>query len=160
MKLTPSNAHCPIASTLKSLGAWWSLLILRDAFRGVRRFDQLQKSLGIAPNILSQRLAQLTEAGLLERRPYCQHPPRYEYILTPKGRDFFPVVTAVFTWGNKHLFPNGPALLFADAHTRRAIDPVMIDRASGHEIRSTDVVLVTAPRARRGKRAAPQSEVD
>lgn len=165
MKTRPVEPQCPIARTLDSLGAWWSLLILRDAFQGVRRFDQFQKSLGIAPNILSQRLTRLTEEGLLERRLYSQRPPRYEYVLTVKGRDFFPVVVAVFAWGNKHLFPEGAAVQFADAGSKRVVDPVLVDRTSGEEIAPTEVVLIPGPRARPGMRKhlaalKPLAEVD
>jgi DNA-binding HxlR family transcriptional regulator len=73
---------CPIARSLERVGEWWSILILRDAFRGTTRFDQFQKSLGIAPNILTRRLNALVGSGLLERRRYSERPPRYEYLLT------------------------------------------------------------------------------
>src|SRR3954470_13455385 len=73
---------CPIARSLERVGEWWSILILRDAFRGLTRFDQFQKSLDIAPNMLTRRLATLVESGLLERRVYSEHPPRHEYVLT------------------------------------------------------------------------------
>lgn len=142
-----SQTQCPIARTLQSLGAWWSLLILRDAFQGVTRFDHFQKSLGIAPNILSQRLSQLTEARLLERRLYSEKPPRHEYVLTDKGRDFFPVVVAVFTWGNKHLFPEGQGVQLANARSKRPIDPVLIDAWNREPILPTEVVLVPGPNA-------------
>ena len=84
------NMPCPIARSLERVGDWWSILILRDAFQGVTRFDQFQKSLEIAPNILSRRLSSLVEGGLLERRRYRAHPPRHEYLLTERGRDFRP----------------------------------------------------------------------
>src|SRR5213083_2592258 len=89
---------CPIARGLCRVGDAWSMLILRDAGAGATRFDQFQKNLGIAPNILTRRLAALTEAGLLERRRYSERPPRYEYVLTARGRDFRPVVVALFAW--------------------------------------------------------------
>src|SRR6266853_616876 len=79
---------CPIARSLERVGEWWSILILRDALHGLRRFDQFQKSLGIAPNMLARRLNALVDAGLLERRRYSEHPPRDEYVLTARGRDF------------------------------------------------------------------------
>ena len=81
---------CPIARSLERVGEWWSILILRDAFAGMTRFDAFQKSLGIAPNMLTRRLTALVEAGLLQRRRYNEHPPRDEYLLTNRGRDFRP----------------------------------------------------------------------
>src|ERR1700743_3975202 len=85
---------CPIARSLERVGEWWSLLILRDAFHGLTRFDQFQRSLGIAPNMLTRRLNGLVGSGLLERRRYSERPPRDEYILTPLGRDPRPGVWA------------------------------------------------------------------
>src|SRR5947199_10610978 len=105
--------ECPAASALETVGEWWSILILRDAFQGMTRFDEFQESLGIAPNILSRRLSHLTAAGMFARRRYNDRPPRYDYVLTSKGRDFFPVVVALFTWGNKHLAPKGTSIMLA-----------------------------------------------
>src|SRR5260221_7479344 len=100
---------CPIARSLEHVGEWWSILILRDALHGLTRFDQFQRSLGIAPNILTRRLDALVEAGLLERRRYSERPPRYEYVLTARGRDFRPVVVALFARGNKNFTHQGPS---------------------------------------------------
>src|SRR6516225_11477932 len=86
---------CPIARGLERVGEWWSILILRDAFRGTTRFDDFATSLGVAPNILSRRLNSLIESGLLERRQYSDRPPRFEYVLTPRGRDFRPAMLAL-----------------------------------------------------------------
>src|ERR1700760_2262415 len=90
---------CPIARSLERVGEWWSMLILRDALHGMTRFDEFQKSLGIAPNMLTRRLQALVEAGLLERRRYSEHPPRDEYVLTARGRDFKPVLAALVAFG-------------------------------------------------------------
>src|SRR5476649_2249162 len=126
-----SNMMCPIARGLERVGEWWSILILRDAFYGLTRFDQFQKSLGIAPNMLTRRLNALVEAELLERRRYSEHPPRDEYILTARGRDFRPVIVALLAWGNKHFAPEGASVLLVDAQTGMAADPILVDRASG-----------------------------
>ena len=83
-----ADMACPIARGLERVGEWWSMLILRDAFAGMTRFDEFQQSLGIAPNMLTRRLAALVESGLLERRRYSERPPRDEYLLTERGRDF------------------------------------------------------------------------
>ncbi|MFA5951035.1 MAG: helix-turn-helix domain-containing protein [Hyphomicrobium sp.] len=147
---TSHRAECPAARTAETVGEWWSILILRDAFQGFTRFDEFRQSLGIAPNILSRRLAHLTEAGIFERRLYSEKPPRYEYVLTEMGRDFFPVIVAMFAWGNKHLAPEGKALLLADRKTERPVDPVMVDAGSKAQITSTNVILIPGPRASRG----------
>jgi DNA-binding HxlR family transcriptional regulator len=101
-----STAQCPVALALERVGEWWSIMILRDAFFGLTRFDQFRKSLGIAPNILSRRLQALVEAGLLEKSRYSEHPPRDEYLLTERGRDFRPVLTALLAWGKRHFVPD------------------------------------------------------
>jgi DNA-binding HxlR family transcriptional regulator len=109
-----STLPCPIAQGLDRVGEWWNIMILRDAFRGVTRFDQFQKSLGIAPNILSRRLRGLVEAGLMQKIRYNDRPPRAEYVLTAVGRDFRPVLRAMFAWGNRHFMPDGHALALPD----------------------------------------------
>src|SRR5215472_10166446 len=122
---------CPIARSLERVGEWWSILILRDAFRGVTRFDQFQKSLDIAPNMLTRRLNALVESGLLERRAYSARPPRSEYLLTERGRDFRPVLWALLAWGNKHFAPEGPSVVVIDTETGEPADPVLVDRNTG-----------------------------
>ena len=125
------NMQCPIARSLERVGEWWSILILRDAFLGLTQFDQFQKSLGIAPNMLTRRLKTLVENGLLERRRYSERPPRDEYVLTERGRDFRPVLWALLAWGNRHFAPEGPSMVVVDVETGRLADPVLIDRVSG-----------------------------
>src|SRR5215218_6066052 len=98
---------CPIARGLERVGEWWSILIMRDALHGMTRFDQFQKNLGIAPNMLTRRLNALVEAGMLERRRYSERPPRHEYVVTARGRDFQPVVWSLLAWGNRHFAPEG-----------------------------------------------------
>src|SRR3954466_10210949 len=105
---------CPIARSLERVGEWWSILILRDALHGLRRFDQFQKSLDIAPNMLTRRLNALVDSGLLTRRRYSQHPARCEYVLTERGRDFRPVLVALLTWGNTHFAPEGASAQLVD----------------------------------------------
>jgi len=122
-----SAMPCPIARGLDRVGEWWSILILRDAFRGKTRFDQFQKSLGIAPNILSRRLRGLVEAGLLERVPYQRRPPRDEYRLTAVGQDFRPVLWAMLAWGNRHFMPDGGKV----APTGVPADPVILECQNG-----------------------------
>lgn len=94
--------RCPVARTLDRVGDPWSILILRDAGFGKTRFDEFEESLGIAPNMLSRRLASLVEAGMLEKRLYSEKPERHEYVLTRQGRNFQPVLLALKTFGNRH----------------------------------------------------------
>jgi DNA-binding HxlR family transcriptional regulator len=138
---------CPIARSLERVGEWWSILILRDAFAGMTRFDEFQKSLGIAPNMLTRRLTALVESGLLERRRYSEHPPRDEYVMTERGRDFRPVMLAMMAWGNRHFAPEGATVLIVDAATGAVADPVLVDRATGRPVDSPDYVLAPGPAA-------------
>src|SRR5579875_583914 len=105
-----ADMHCSVAQALETVGEWWTLLILRDVFLGVTRFDEIQHRLGISRNVLNQRLQGLVESGVLERVPYSDRPVRYEYRLTDKGRDLFPVLTALRQWGDKYAAPAGPPL--------------------------------------------------
>jgi DNA-binding HxlR family transcriptional regulator len=142
-----SHMQCPVARSLERVGEWWSILILRDAFHGLTRFDQFQNSLQIAPNMLTRRLKSLVEAGLLERRRYADHPPRHEYLLTERGRDFRPVVVALYTWGNKHFAPEGPSVVLVDNETGDRADPVLVDRPSGRPLDESRYVFVAGPAA-------------
>src|SRR3954470_13307342 len=137
--------QCPIARSLERVGEWWSILILRDAFLGLTRFDQFQKSLDIAPNMLTRRLNALVESGLLERRRYSERPPRDEYVLTERGRDFRPVLWAILAWGNRHFAPEGASVLLVDARTGVEADPVLVDRASGRPLDEPCCAFVPGP---------------
>ena len=93
---------CSIARTLETIGDRWTLLILRDTFLGMRRFEDFQRDLGVARNVLSDRLARLVDDGVLERRPYQERPERFEYRLTEKGIDLWPVLVSLMKWGDRH----------------------------------------------------------
>src|SRR6185312_3840841 len=138
---------CPIARGLERVGEWWSILILRDAFAGMTRFDEFQKSLGIAPNMLTRRLNALVDAGMLERHPYNEHPPRHEYLLTDRGRDFRSVLVAMLAWGNRHFAPEGASVQIVDARTGAVADPILVERATLRPILSDDVVVAPGPAA-------------
>jgi DNA-binding HxlR family transcriptional regulator len=99
---------CSIARTLEVLGERWTLLIIRDVFSRRRRFDQIQESLGIARNVLAARLAWLVDEGILEKRAYQERPARYEYFLTEKGLELWPVMVTIMHWGDRHLSHGGP----------------------------------------------------
>jgi len=144
---------CPIARSLERVGEWWSMLVMRDALHGLRRFDEFQQSLGIAPNMLTRRLNALVEAGLLERRRYSEHPPRYEYVPTARGRDFRPVLLSLLAWGNRNFAPEGASVVLLDADTGAVADPILIDRLTGRPITDTDHVTAPGPAASARTRA-------
>jgi len=99
-KTSLAEMPCPVARTLDVIGEWWTLIIVREAFLGARRFDDF-KGIGIADNILSARLKRLVGEGIFERHPYQAHPERFEYQLTQKGRELLPVIGALRSWGQK-----------------------------------------------------------
>jgi len=136
-----------VGRTLERVGDTWSLMILRDAFQGLSKFDQFEKSLGMAPNILTQRLAALVEAGFLVRRPYQDRPVRHEYLLTALGRDFAPVLTALAAFGNRHFAVEGIASQMVEAATGLPADPVLVDRRTGKPMDSPDFVYAAGPAA-------------
>lgn len=107
------NWPCPVARVVDLFGDSWTTLVLRDAFYGVRRFDEFRRSLGIARNTLTDRLRLLVDEGLLRRVRYQSDPERFEYLLTDKGRDFFPVLAAMARWGDRWLAgADGPPITF------------------------------------------------
>lgn len=106
-KASFADMHCSVAQSLEVLGEWWTLLILRDAFLGVRRFDDFVERLGISRNVLTTRLDTLVAAGVLERRPYDEGRGRYDYLLTEKGRALWPVLTALRQWGDEWIYGPG-----------------------------------------------------
>ncbi|TQF32179.1 helix-turn-helix domain-containing protein [Bradyrhizobium sp. UNPA324] len=149
---SPSILECPVGRAVETVGEWWSILILRDAFQGATKFDEFSQSLGIAPNILSRRLAHLTASGMFVRRRYNERPPRYEYVLTDKARDFFPVIVALLAWGNKHLAPKGESIVLANRSNVRPVDPIVVDATDMQPITLANTVAVPGPRASRGMR--------
>jgi DNA-binding HxlR family transcriptional regulator len=129
-----STMQCPIARGLEHVGEWWSILILRDAFRGLTRFEQFRDNLGIAPAMLTRRLASLVEAGFLARQRYSEHPPRDEYVLTERGRDFRPVLLAMLAFGNKHFPPDELNVALVNEETGEAVTPVLVDPDNGRPV--------------------------
>ncbi len=108
---TYDNQVCSVARALEAIGDRWTMLVIRDAFVGVRRFDEFQERLGIARNVLTDRLSRLVDEGILEKHEYQERPQRFEYRLTPKGVDLFPVLVSLMKWGDRHApEENGPPL--------------------------------------------------
>ena len=147
-----SELSCPVARGLERVGEWWSMMILRDAFYGLTRFDEFQKSLGIAPNMLTRRLTGLVEDGLLERRQYCDKPPRFGYHLTESGRDFWPVLLTLLEWGSKHYSPEGKIIELRDKVSGAAVQPLLVDAATGTPITRERHEVVPGPAATEGVR--------
>src|SRR5215218_3068663 len=111
LKRSYDGQNCSIARTLEVVGERWTLLIVRDAFLGLRRFDEFQQSLGVARNVLTDRLNRLVDEGILERVLYSERPARYEYVLTPKGRELNIALVGLRQWGDSHLSEKPPRVM-------------------------------------------------
>ncbi len=137
-----AEMDCSVAQCLEVVGEWWSLLIVRDAFLGVTRFDEFQRRLGISRNVLHQRLDRLVDAGVLVKVPYSTKPPRSEYRLTPRGKDLWPVLTAMRQWGDQHAAPNGPpvSVVHTACGSSAPIDNVC--SSCGARVTARDVAVV------------------
>jgi DNA-binding HxlR family transcriptional regulator len=156
------DRNCSIAQCLEVTGDWWTLLILRDVFLGVHRFDDLQADLGISRNVLARRLDQLVDDDVLARHPYSDAPPRSEYVLTPKGRDLWPVLDAMRRWGDTWHAPAGPPVevVHVGCGERTAVVPTCA--ACGEALTGEDLRAVpgpgadgSGPLARRERAGAP-----
>lgn len=126
-----AGMDCAVALALEHVGEWWSLLILRDAMQGSTRFEQFRESLEISPTMLSRRLSELVEGGLLERVRSTPESSRDEYRVTAKGRGLAPVLITLFAWGRRHVKGHPWGVDFVDRETGKAVDPVLIDRHTG-----------------------------
>lgn len=149
-KIRLADRECPLSSTLGLVGDWWTLLLLHDAFDGYTRFDQFQQNLGISSSLLTSRLKELVANGILERRPYQEHPPRYEYVLTDTGRSLRSVVVALAAWGNARLEPSERSMILVDAETGEEAEPVLVDRRTGRRVDGEDFVFAAGPAASQG----------
>jgi DNA-binding HxlR family transcriptional regulator len=144
-----STDNCTVARTLALVGDRWTLLVLREAFNGVRRFDDLHRHLGVAPNVLSRRLATLVADGLLERAPYrdAGQRTRHEYRLTPKGWDLQPVVVALMAFGDRHLAdPEGPPVRLRHTGCGAPVG-VRVACEDGHDVTPRHITVEPGPSA-------------
>ena len=150
---TYERQKCSIARSLELIGERWTILVIRDAFLGVRRFDDFQRSLGIARNVLQGRLERLVEGGVLERVRYQERPERFEYRLTEKGIDLWPVVVSLLAWGDRHEAPDGPPVVLEHKGCGGRVNDRRICDECGALLEARDV------RARRGPGLPPERPV-
>jgi DNA-binding HxlR family transcriptional regulator len=147
-----------VGRALALVGERWTLLILREAFFGVRRYGQLARNLNIPRPTLSARLRTLVDAGLLERVPYARDPDRHEYRLTDAGRDLFPAILALMRWGDAHLAgPEGPPIVMRHSTCGQIADPRLTCQHCGEEISARDVTPEPGPGFRDRERADDRS---
>ncbi|MGY2402810.1 winged helix-turn-helix transcriptional regulator [Pseudomonas sp. SDO5271_S396] len=146
-----TSEECPVARSLERVGEWWSMLIMRDALQGLRRFDEFSRSLGIAPNMLTRRLNGLVDAGMLERRAYSERPPRDEYVPTARGEDLRMVLMALVAFGNRHYAEEGTSVALVERDTGLAVQPMMVN-AEGKVVALEDCALQAGPAASAGMR--------
>jgi len=140
------DSSCSVARALNQVGDWWSLLVVLHAMYGTRRFVDFQQELGIAKNILCDRLARLVDNGVLKKVDVGEHGSRFEYRLTEKGRDLFPVVVALRQWGNKwNPAPDDASLDLRDRATGQPIQTVRVQNAEGEPITVRDVFASALP---------------
>ena len=148
LERTYDDQHCSIARSLEVVGERWTLLILRDVLRGVRRFDDLQQSLGITRSVLSTRLSRLVEEGVLERRRYQERPERFEYRPTDKGLDLWPVIVALLQWGDRYYpAPDGPPVLLEHKGCGGRIDDRRVCTRCGQALTARDARAIPGPGA-------------
>src|SRR5271168_490339 len=138
-----ANKECSVARAMDAIGDRWSILLLREAYYGTKRFDKFQYYVGLASNILSSRLKKFVDAGIMTRVPLPEHAGRYQYVLTEKGRDFFPAYLALKKWGDDWLAePDGPQVVFRDRAAGQEIAYPELLTASGKPLRLEDIEVV------------------
>jgi DNA-binding HxlR family transcriptional regulator len=142
-----SSQNCSIARTLELIGERWTILIVREAFLGTRRFDDFQRRLGIARNVLQTRLERLVEEGIMRREPYQERPRRYEYRLTSTGVDLWPIVVALLKWGDRHVAPGGPPMVLEHKGCGSELDDRRRCLRCGADLEAWDVTARPGPGA-------------
>jgi DNA-binding HxlR family transcriptional regulator len=151
-----ADMACSIARTLDVAGEWWSPLILRDVHLGITRFDELRRDLGISRKVLAERLERLVEQGALERRAYSEHPPRYDYLLTQKGRELVDILLAMVAWGDRWTAgKHGPPLLLRHGACGELTHAEIRCACCGEALHADDVTVEAGP----GGSAGPGTRV-
>jgi len=145
---------CSVARTLDIIGEWWTLLILRDVFYGVRRFEALRSHLGISRKVLTNRLQRLTEEEILKKVSYQENPTRYEYRLTQKGLDLLPVLLTIMNWGDRWIAePDETPVVFVHTGCGNKTTPKMVCSYCGEELTAHNVIPTPGP-------GAPKEEIE
>ena len=147
-RVSLSKAECPVARSLDAIGDWWTLLIVRDAFDGVRRFGAFQKNLGIARGILTARLKEMVERGVMTVTPASDGTAYQEYVLTEKGRDLFAVVVALRHWGEAHLYARGEAHSVLVDQTGQPVRELQLPSKAGRRLTWSDTRVKKVASAR------------
>jgi DNA-binding HxlR family transcriptional regulator len=142
---TYDNQVCSIARALEMVGDRWTMLVIREAFMGTRRFDDYQRNLGCARNVLTDRLNRLVEVGILRKERYQERPPRHEYRLTRQGVELWPAMMTLKTWGDKHLAPDGPPMLVLHRDCGGELDERLHCTSCGAELGPADVYVEPGP---------------
>jgi len=140
-----AGQNCSVARTLELVGERWTLLLIRDAFLGVTRFEHFLQRLGIAPNVLTKRLRTLTDAGILERRRYQERPERFEYVLTEAGKELLPVLLGLMRWGDDHLSHGGAPVVARHVGCGGALDVTARCERCGRLVGADDVEWHAGP---------------
>ena len=155
---TYDDQVCSIARALEVLGERWTLLVVRDALLGLRRFDEFRRSLGVARNVLTDRLARLVDAGVLERVPYQEHPPRQEYQLTPMGRELAVPIIGLMHWGDRHLAgPAGPPRITRHRDCGGTMSAVLTCTTCGQSTPAAGIELIPGPALQRQPHGSPHA---
>lgn len=144
---------CSVARTIEILGDVWTLMILREAFLGNRRFDDLKRQTGASPHALSQRLKRLERIGVLRLESYSEHPPRHEYRLTTKGRDLWPVIVTMKAWGDKWLGEGSPSIEIRHKGCGLVVIPEMTCSACHAPMNAHDAKAIISPELKREREA-------
>ncbi|EEB82951.1 winged helix-turn-helix transcriptional regulator [Roseobacter sp. GAI101] len=146
MKWNDLNTEsCPVARGLSVIGDRWTMLVIRECFLGIRRFDQMQERLGITRHVLADRLRKLEADGVLKRVAYQERPLRHEYLLTDSGKALYPILVTMIEWANAHVpAENGSSVTLISRETNDPIEPKLVDARTGNEITHRTVIAKTA----------------
>ena len=144
---TYDGQNCSVAKSLELVGERWTMLVVREVFLGHRRFDEIAARLGVARNVLTARLARLVEEGVLERVRYQERPQRFEYRLTEKGLDLWPVLITMMQFGDRYYAPDGPPLVMTHKGCGGAVDAHRLCARCGDRLTARDVIAQPGPGA-------------
>jgi DNA-binding HxlR family transcriptional regulator len=151
-RISFADMTCSLARALEVVGEWWTLLVLRDLFVGLTRFEDICADLGVATNVLTDRLATLVDHGLVERRRYQDHPERFDYVLTEKGRDLFPAIAALVRWGDRwESGEAGAPMTLVHRDCGEATEALVVCSKCGRPLDAGNVVAVAGPGGRTGR---------